>query len=147
MSAGRPGSWDVGASCLLAVSLGTSFGGKELRARTRGADPSPHDGARLVLQRCRSARGAATLDRPVALTSAGRAQLRALNSAMQSLASRGSLSTMASGADGIVAKVVATLNSNVVPSAHQPAGTAASLAVPASVNVTVHVFRQYHVAH
>ena len=88
----------------------------------------------------------ATAPGPVTLTSVGRAQLSALSSALQALASKGAPSAMPSSADGIVAKVVATLNNNVVPLAHQPDGAAAPTAVPASAKVTVQVFRQYHLA-
>lgn len=86
----------------------------------------------------------ATAPGPVALTSAGRAQLSVLSAALQALAAKGAPATIASSANGIVAKVVTTLNNNVVPLAQQPAGPAMPTAVPAKV--TVQVFRQYHIA-
>jgi hypothetical protein len=86
----------------------------------------------------------ATAPGPVGLTATGRAQLSALSASLSALASHGAPATMASSADGIVQKVVTTLNNNVVPLAQQPAG---ATAVPAVPKVTVRVFRQYHVAH
>jgi hypothetical protein len=91
----------------------------------------------------------ATAPGPVMLTSVGRAQLSALSSALQALASTGSPATMASSANGIVAKIVTSLNNNVVPLAQQPGGAvgaAVPTGVPASPKVTVQVFRQYHIA-
>lgn len=89
----------------------------------------------------------ATAPRPVALTSAGRAQLAKLGAALQSLASHGAPATMASSADSLVSQVVTTLHNNVLPLASQPSGgSVQQQSVPAVPKVTVQVFRQYHAA-